>query len=107
MRLSRRALSRLRRRLGDGQGPNPTAREIAAEAGRRAPDLADELDRLTERYYAVRFGGRTASQDDLRAARAVLSSVRRVRRGRMLGSGAESAVSIQARGVEGGVDRGM
>ncbi|MDP7112383.1 MAG: DUF4129 domain-containing protein, partial [Myxococcota bacterium] len=107
VRLSRRALSRLQRRLGDEQGPHPTAREITAEASRRAPVLAGDLDILAERYYAVRFGGRRASQEDLQAARIILSSVRRIRRGRMPGRGAGSAVSIQARWGEGGADRGM
>ncbi len=84
VRLSRRAITRLRSRLGER--PEATAREVAARAGRREPSLDADVRAMAERYYEVRFGGRRASREDVQTARAVLSSARRLRRTRPPGS---------------------
>ncbi len=78
VRRMRRALARLQRRLGDRIGPHATAREIARAAHVHHPTLAPDLGALVERYYAVRFGGRAASETDLRNARQTLRHARRI-----------------------------
>lgn len=75
----RGGIARLRRRLGDRVSPHATAREIAEVVRDLDPDAGPELAELVERYYAVRFGGREADEDDLRSARRTLGGARRLR----------------------------
>ncbi len=79
VRLIRRGLRRLRRRLGDGLPTHATGREIARILTAQDPAAGADLAELVERYYAVRFGGGDAEEEDIRAARRTLGALRGVR----------------------------
>ena len=74
VKLVRRSVERTRRRLAGAVPAHATPREVALRANAEHPAAARALLREVDRYYAVRFGGASASPVDVARARRLLRS---------------------------------